>query len=162
MAEIKIKYANSATLGCTVAALANSSTLGRSSDSIDNSSLLFDDILINLGLQVSGTTLGGDKAIYVYLAGSEDGSIFDGSSLESAGADASVNIPNPTNLKGPFVIAAPGTSATYRAVIAVGQFFGGRLPRKVAFVIRNATGQALNPVESNHTKTYTGITYTVA
>lgn len=161
MADVKMKYAQSTTIDCTLAALANSSTLGRSGVAVDNSGNLYDDALLYIAVKASGTTLGGDKTVYVYLYGSEDGINFDGSTLESPGTDVGVNIPSPTNLKGPIPIAAPGTSATYKTTIPVGQFFGGRLPRQWGFVIRNATGQALNPIESNHTKTYTGITYTV-
>lgn len=161
MATVKIAYSSSGTVTCTLSSLANSSTLGRSSTFIDNGTNLYDDAIVYIAVMTSGTALGGDKAVYVYLYGSEDGTNFSGSSSESPGTDTSANINSPTNLLGPMTITAQGTGQTFRQVFTVGQFFGGRVPRKWGFVVRNATGQELNPNESNHTKTYTGVTYTV-
>ena len=161
MAIIKPSYAASATITCTLSSLLSSSTIGRSSTFIDNTGNLFDDVLLNLSLKTSGTALGADKACYVYIFGSEDGSNFEGSSSEAVGTDVAVNINRPTNLKGPVAITTQGTSQSYLRVIPIAQFFSGRMPRKWGFVIRNATLQELDPTESNHIKTYTGIQYTV-
>ena len=65
-------------------------------------------------------------------------------------------------MRGPVVVACATTSTTYKVVFTVAQFFGGTLPRKWGFVLRNYTGQALDSTEGNHQKTYSGITYTVA
>lgn len=161
MADVKISYSSSGTISCTLASLANSSSAGRGSASIDNTGNLFDDAMLFIAVKTSGTTLGGDKACYVYIYGSEDGTNYQGSSLEAPGSDSAVQITSPTNLKGPITISCPGTSATYRSVSSISQFFGGRMPRKWGFVVRNATGQELDPNESEHTKTYTGVIYTV-
>lgn len=162
MAITKITYANSTTIDCTLASLANSSTLGRGSIVVDNSGNNYDDALLQIAIKASGTTLGGDKVVYVFLYGSEDGSNYNAASSEAVGADVSININQPSNLKGPIVISAQGTNQTFGGVYAVASFFGGTLPRKWGFVLRNATGQNLDPTESSHRKTYTGITYTVA
>ena len=161
MATVKISYAAAATVSCSIASLASSSTLSRGSFVIDNTTNLYDDALLAVSVKVSGTAMGQDKAVYVYLWGSEDGTLNEGSSLENVGSDALVAVENPTSLKGPLVISCPGTMRTYRAVTSVAQFWGGRIPRKWGFVIRNSTNQILSAVESEHTKSYTGITYTV-
>ena len=161
MATVKISYATSGTITCTLAALASSTTVGRSSTSIDNTTNLFDDVILYLAILSSGTAPTMDKAVYVYVYGSEDGTNFSGSSAETIGNDVPVTFANPTNLKGPVTISCPGTSQTYSTAFSVGQFFGGRLPRKWGFVTRNFTGNTIDPNETSHIKSYTGITYTV-
>lgn len=160
MADVKIKYATSGTITCTLAALASSSTIGRGSTSIDNGTNLYDDVLLNLAIKVSGTGLGAAQAVEMYVYGSEDGTTFSGDSKENVGTDAAVTVSNPTNLLGPVVCSGTGGS-TLRVVSPVAQFFGGRMPRKWGFVVVNRTNLALSPYETDHTKTYTGITYTV-
>ncbi len=161
MANVKISYSASGTITCTLAALASSSTIGQSSTSIDNGTNLYDDVLLNLGIKVSGTALGADKAVFVYVYGSEDGTNYSGASSEAIGSDTAVNINSPSNLRGPVNISTPGTSQTYFQVIPIAQFFGGRMPRKWGYVVLNGTKQNFDPTETNHTKTYTGVTYTV-
>lgn len=160
MSTVKINYAASATILCTLAALASSSTVGRGATIIDNGTNLYDDVILYLGIKNSGTTLGASQAIYVYIFGSEDGVANTGDSKEAVGSDAAVTISNPTNLLGPIVATATG-GGTSKFMANIAQFFGGRVPRKWGFVVLNGTKQNLDPTESNHQKTYTGITYTV-
>lgn len=160
MATVKINYATSGTITFTLGELASSTTIGRSSTSIDNGTNLYDDVLVYIAVKTSGTTLGMDKSVYVYVYGSEDGTNFD-SGAEAVGSDIGITFSNPTILKGPVVLAAPGTSQTYKKVFSISPFFGGRMPRKWGLVAKNFTGQSLDPTETNFTKTYTGITYTV-
>lgn len=117
--------------------------------------------MLTIAVKTSASALANDKACYVYIYGSEDGTVYNGSSAEAEGTDAAVTLDSPSNLKGPFVINCPASSTTYRLVIgSVAAVFGGVLPRKWGFVLQNFTGQALDSTEGNHQKTYTGITYT--
>lgn len=161
MATVNISYSSSATITCSVASLASSTTIGRSSTSIDNGTNLYNDVLVQVGIKTSGTSPGMDKACYIYVFGSEDGTNFDGSSVETIGTDVPITFMNPTNLKGPITMACNGTSQTVRTSFPIAQFFAGRMPRKWGVVVRNFTGFPIDPNETSHTKTYTGIKYTV-
>lgn len=161
MATVKISYAASQTLNCTIAALSSSSTAARGSAVIDNTTNLYDDAILYVAVKTSGTAIGQDKSVYVYLYGSENGTNYEGSGSENVGSDAAVFVENPTDLRGPIVIACPGTTRQYGVASSVAQFWGGRMPRKWGFVVRNSTNNPLDPTESNHIKSFTGITYTV-
>lgn len=162
MAVTKITYGTSTAITCTLASLASSATAGRGSAVVDNTSNLYDDVLLYIAVKTSSSALANDKACYIYLYGSEDGTNYSGSSAEAEGTDAAVTVDSPSNLILAGVIACPAISVTYRKVISVAPAFGGVMPRKWGFVLRNYTGQALDSTEGNHTKSYTGITYTTA
>lgn len=157
----KPSYGTSTAVTCTLASLASSATAGRRSNVIDNTSDLFLDAMLTIAVKTSSSALANDKACYIYLFGSEDGTVYDGSSAESNGSgDGAITIDDPTNMVGPFVLACPASSTTYRKVIkSVAAAFGGVLPRKWGFVVRNYTGQNLDSTEGNHQKTYTGLAY---
>lgn len=162
MTTDKLAYGSSTAITCTLASLASSSSAGRGSAAVDNSSNLFDDALVTVSIKTSASALANDKACYIYVYGSEDGTLYSGSSAEAEGSDAAVTLDSPTNLKGPIVLACPASATTYRQVFSVAQFFGGVLPKKWGLVVQNYTGQALDATEGNHQKTYTGITWTNA
>jgi len=155
----KIVYGTSTAITCTLASLASSATAGRGAAAVDNTTNKYDDAMLTVAVKTSASALANDKACYVYLYGSEDGTIYNGSSAEAEGTDAAVTVDSPTNLKGPYVIACPASSVTYRTVIPIAAAFGGVMPRKWGFVLRNYTGQALSATEGDHTKSYTGIHY---
>jgi hypothetical protein len=161
MAVQKITYGTSTAITCTLASLASSSSAGRSCAAIDNGTDLFDDALLTIGVRTSASALANDKACYVWIFGSEDGTNYGASSSEAVGTNVAVTLSAPSNMRGPFVISCPAISTTYRVVIPVASFFGGDMPRKWGFVLQNFTGQALDSTEGNHQKTYTGITYTI-
>jgi hypothetical protein len=162
MTTNKIAYGTSTAITCTFASLASSATAGQSCASVDNGTNLYDDAMLTIGVKTSASALGNDKACYIYLYGSEDGTTFSSTS-EVVGTNAAVTFDNPTNLKGPYVLSCPASSQTYRLVIgSVASAFGGIMPRKWGFVIQNFTGQVLDATEGNHQKTYTGIAYTDA
>lgn len=162
MAVTKITYGTSTAITCTLASLASSATAARGCTAVDNSSNLFDDVLLTIAVKTSASALANDKACYVYIFGSEDGTVYNASTAEGVGTDGAVTIDSPTNLRGPFVIACPAVSVTYRTVISIAACFGGVMPREWGFVLNNYSGQALDATEGNHQKTYTGITYTTA
>lgn len=155
-----IQYATSTAITCTLASLASSSTAGRGCAAVDNTTNKYDDAMLTVAVKTSASALANDKACYGYLYGSEDGTVYSGSSAEAQGTDAAMTLDSPTNMKGPYVLACPASSTTYRLVIgSVAAAFGGVLPRKWGFMWQNYTGQALDSTEGNHQKTYTGITY---
>jgi hypothetical protein len=158
----KISYASNATITCTLASLVTTSAgSARGSASVDNSANLYVDAILTIAVKLGSTGLGADKACYVYLYGAGQDGIYSGSSAEVEGTDAAVTIDSPTNLKGPFVIACPAVSTTYRLIVgSVASVFGGILPYKWGFVLQNSTGTTLDATEGNHTKDYTGIYYT--
>jgi hypothetical protein len=163
MTTQKIAYPASTPITCTLASLASSSGAGRSCVAVDNTSNLYVDAMLTLAVKTSASALANDLSCYVYLFGSEDGTVYNGSSAEAPGTDVAVTFDSPTNLKGPFALACPASSVTYRLVIgSIAQVFGNVMPRKWGFVLQNFTGQALDSTEGNHQKTYTGITYTSA
>lgn len=162
MASVKIAYGTSTAIVITLASLASSATAGRTCTAVDNSSNLFDDALVTLAFKTSSSALANDKTVYVYVYGSEDGTVFNASSAEGVGTDGASTPDSPTNMKGPIAVSCPAVSTTYRTVFSVAGFFAGRMPKKWGFVVRNFTGQALDSTGGNHQATYTGITYTVA
>lgn len=166
MSTIKIVYAASASITCSLASLANGSS--QSSASVDNSSNLYDDALLQIAVKTSSSALGNRKQCWVYLYSSEDGTNFNvtsgsgGGNEMAAGAvgtDANVTLSPYNRLKGPYVIHCPASSTTYRIVIPIAQSFNRRMPRKWGFILSNFTNQALDSTGGNHIKSYTGIYY---
>jgi hypothetical protein len=159
----KIAYGTSTALTCTLASLASSLTVGRSSLAVDNSTNLYVDAMLTVAVRTAAGALANDKACYVFLYGSEDGTTYSGSTAEAQGTDVAVTLDNPTNMKGPYTISCIASSQTYRLVVpSVASAFGGILPRKWGFVLFNFTGQALDATEANHQKTYSGVNFTDA
>lgn len=155
MADIKTAYGSSTGITCTMASLASGSA--RQSTSVDNGTNKFVDALVNVSARTNGTTPSGEKAVYVYAYGSEDGTNYSG---EASGSDSAYTMASPTNLILLGRIECPSASTTYKGVFSVASAFGGRLPRKWGLVIQNATGNALDSSEGNHQKTYSGVYYT--
>ena len=154
-----IKYgASTAITPFTIASQPSSATAGRSCPAIDNGTNLFDDVLLTITVKTSASALANDKACYVYVYGSEDGTTYNASSAEGVGTDVGITLDAPTNLKGPLVISCPASSVTYRGEWSIAQLFGGVLPRKWGVVLQNYTGQALDA--SVGSASYTGITFT--
>ena len=160
MSDIKQAFGSSTSFNLTLASLASSATVGRESDVIDNTSLLYLDVMVNLTIKLGSTTPANDKTVYIYVAGSEDGTHF---TDNAAGAgDAGLTIRTPSNLKLIGTIQMPTASTTYvSGPMSVAQAFGV-MPRKFCIVVVNFTGSALDSTEGNHSKTWTGVYGTVA
>jgi len=162
MAVTKITYGTSTAITCTLASLASSATAGRCSTAVDNTSNLYDDAIVTLSVTSGAGTMANDKAVYVYVYGSEDGTNYDIEESNTLGSDAAYTINSPTNHKLAAVLNILTEAKVYTAVFSVAQVYGGVMPRKWGLIIVNFSGQALNGTEGNHIKTYTGITYTTA
>lgn len=161
MSSIKVAYGSSSTITCTLASLASSATAGRESTAIDNTTNLYVDALVYVKAKLQTGTPANDKAIYVYAYGSEDGTNY---TDNVTGSDAAITTRSPTNLRLIGVIACPDSGAlSYKShPMSVAAAFGGVMPRAWGIVVRNYTGVTLDSTEGNHTKTYTGVYYTVA
>src|SRR5258708_68142 len=105
MATVKTAYGTSTAITCTLASLASSSGAGRGSTAIDNSVNLYDDALVTVSVKTSSSVLANDKAVYIYVYGSEDGIVYSGSSAEAEGTNIAVTLDSPTNLRGPAVLS---------------------------------------------------------
>jgi len=116
------------------------------------------DALVTVTLTTGAGTQANDKAVYVYLYASEDGTNYDQEEGNSPASDATYTINSPTIYKGPVVIPVATASKAYNKVFSVGSIFGGVMPRKWGIIVVNFTGQTL----AAGAATYTGITYTNA
>lgn len=153
----KIAYATSTAI--TITAPASSSTAGQCCAAVDNITNLYDDAMVNVVVVFPNSATANDKAYYIYVYGSEDGTNYNISTNEMAspGTNAAITFDVPTNLKGPVVMETITQNKTYTQIIgSIAAFFGGVMPRKWGVAIQNYSGQTATTL----TVTYTGITYT--
>jgi hypothetical protein len=146
-------YSTSTTLTITLASLGNGSA--RESNSIDNSSTLYKDIQFQLTTKVG--TVSGAPQVVVWIAGSENGTVWPETGL--TGADAAASLSSPTLLGAPaIVIPTPVSTTSYKSqVFSAARMYGGALPRKLNVVVRNDSGAALSATGGDHSLTWTGI-----
>jgi hypothetical protein len=152
-----ILYSTSVSFTMTLAALA--ADAARESDSIDNSTAKFDDYMIGLDIAANAAgTLADQQAVYIYLAGSIEGTTF---TEPATGADSAIVVATNTNLTLAKILNAHAAGTTYSINIpSVSSCFGGVIPKKFSVIIDNQTNAALNGTEANHAKWWTGVTYT--
>lgn len=160
MTTANIAFGTSTAITCTLTSLASSATAGRQSTVIDNTSALAIDALVTVGVATNASTPAADKACYVYVSGSEDGTNYDMDDAAPGASDAAYTINAATNLKGPIIISCPTASKTYRKTFSVAAMFGGVMPRKWLIVVCNVTNNNLSTTAIGCS--YTNITYTNA
>jgi hypothetical protein len=159
MASIKQAFGGIQPISITLASLASAASAGRESVAIDNSANLYLDALVQVKVTLIAGTIGGDQAVYVYVAGSSDGTIWPDA---VTGLDAIITINNPTQLRLGTVIYTPTQSLAYiSSPFSVASLFGGVMPMKWSIVVRNFSGIALSGTEGNMTKQYNGVYQTV-
>lgn len=159
MADIKQAWSTSAALTITLTTLAHSTSAGRESTAVDNSTNKYIDAMLTVSVKITTGTSAADKAVYVYVYGSEDGTNYD---TNATGSDAAITLESPTNLRLLDVISVNTTAgnATWKKVIgSVASAFGGQLPRKWGIVILNTTSLAFTATSANHSVTYSGMYY---
>lgn len=161
MSAIKEAFGTSTAITITLTSLASSATAGRESLAVDNTGALNLDALVQVKIKLAAGSPANDKQVYVFAAGSEDGTQY---TDNATGADAAITMRDPTNLRPIGVIPTPDSGGlTYiGSPMSVAAAFGGVLPRKWSIVIRNFTGLALTGTPADHAVTYTGVTATVA
>ena len=157
-ADVKQAFGSSTGQTQTLASLAQAAA--REGTSVDNATNLFLDVFDYHACALQTGTPASDKAIYIYVYGSEDGTNY---TDNATGTDAAVTLRSPTNLKLINVIATPDAGAlTYKSHPAsVAAAFGGVMPRKWGSVVENKTNLTLSATEGSHTKTYSGVFTTV-
>lgn len=145
--DITQKWGTSGNFGITAANLASSSTTGRESNSVDVTALgPVLDILVQAKIKLQTGTIANDKCVYLYLAGSEDGTKWPD---PITGNDANCNSSNDLTLAR--TIDTPNNNTTYMSnPFSVAACFGGVLPRKISILIRNYSNCTLtnNSVEN--------------
>jgi hypothetical protein len=131
----------------------------------DNSADLFEDVIISFQASLANGSVAADKLINIWLAGSEDGTHWNGETGTGAkdnyaGSDAAVTLDSPTNLLGPFQIGTPQNVSSgapvYGGVIpSFCRYWGTRfvMPRKWGIVVENRTGLAF----AGFSASFTGI-----
>lgn len=159
MADLKQAFGASTMITCSLASKATGTS--RESTAVDNSSNLFLDVIVNVTVKLQTGTPSGDKAVYVYVYGSEDGTNY---TDNATGSDANITLRLPTNLRPLGVITTPDAGGlTYKSgPMSVAAAFGGAIPRKWGIVVRNESGVTLSATEGDHAKTYTGVYYNTA
>ena len=148
-------YGTATAITCTLASLAASSTVGRSTLAIDNTTNKYLDAIVRAEFTTGASALGGNKGVYIYVYGSEDGTNFEQEESLQPGTDASYTINNPTVFRRAAIIPVATSSKLYGKVFSVAKFFGGVLPRKWGLIICNDTGTAF--AASGNTLEYTGV-----
>jgi hypothetical protein len=156
MADLKQAFGSSTAITCSLASKTSGSS--RESTAIDNTSNLFLDVLVYLAVKLQTGTPAGDKAVYVYVYGSEDGTNY---TDNATGSDANITLRQPTNLRPLGVISTPDSGGlTYKSgPMSLAAAFGGVIPRKWGIVVLNSTGVTLSATEGDHAKSYTGVYY---
>ena len=152
-------YGTSTAITCTLASLAASSTVGRSSVAIDNTTNLFIDALVTLAIKTGAGAIGGNKGIWVYVFGSEDGTNYEQEESNVPGTDISYTINTPTVFRLAAIIPVANSAKVYERVFSIARLFGGVMPRKWGLIVCNDTGTALDTTEGNHIKQYSGIQF---
>lgn len=139
---VKLAFAGDAVLTTTnLQTLASSSTAGWASAAIDNSTNLYLDALVRVHAALASGSPGSDKAVYVYVYGSEDGSNY---TDNAPGTEGTLTFRSPTNMKLIGTIWTPDSGAlTYKGgPFSVASAFGGILPVKWGIGVINFTGLA--------------------
>lgn len=157
MADIKKAYGTSTAITITLTSLAHSENAGRESTAVDNGTNKFIDALVQVKVKLAAGTPSGDRAVYVYAYGSEDGTTY---TDNATGSDADITLTDPRNMKVIGVIYCPAAGAlTYESQpMSVAKAFDWSLPRKWGIVVRNHTNVALDTTGSS--ASYSGDYYT--
>jgi len=158
MANIKVAYGTEAQgITITLASLSSSATAGREAAAIDNTANLWLDALVMLKVALQSGTPGNDKAVYVYVSGTNDAA----APLwpdAITGTDAAITFNSPINLRILGIINAPSSAGTFSGgPWSVAAAFGGSMPEKWSIAVRNYTGIPFSATEGNHVKVYQGV-----
>lgn len=150
-----LQYQTANQVVCGQASLANGSA--RESAVVDNSGNLFLDRTVTVTFTIaSGTPTSTGGYVNIYVAGSNDGTIFpriqltSGAPVATGAGDASVGalgVPPNLRLIGTFGLGTPSSAGerTFRTEpLSVASAFGGNLPAKFSIIIENQTGVAFS------------------
>lgn len=147
----------SSSVGITITLASMVSGAAQESTVVDNSADPYIDCLVQLKVKLVTGTPGGEKAVYVFVYGSEDGADL---TDNVTGVDAVISLRQPTNLRLLGVIHTPDSGGlTYAShPMSLLSAFGGLvIPRKWGIVVWNLSGLTFDGTEGNFRKGYTGV-----
>lgn len=149
-------YSTLTNTAITLASLAYNAA--RESKFVDNTTTRFDEVYVSVWYMLTNKGIGGDKCVYVYLAGANSQGGYD---YPATGTDAALTMSSGSSysLKGPLAIPAVQTSVTIDMTFPISQFFGGIVPNYWNIVVYNAASSTFDPTEGNHGNSYCGIYY---
>lgn len=160
-ADIKIKYAASATITCTVDSLATSASLvaGREATAIDNgTSFLYDDVLVGVSITTGNIATAGLIEVWVVPALNDTPTwpdVFDGT--DSAETVTSRNILFGAGALGKVFSCDVANGRVYSGTFTVAELFGGVMPQDWTLFVVHNTG--VNFAASGNSLSYQGIHY---
>lgn len=159
MADTKIEFATSTAITITLNSLASAVGSARESLYVDNGTNKYLDALVYVACELVTGTPASDKVSNVYAYGSEDGTNY---TDNATGADTTLTMRSPTNLRLIGVIAMPDSGGLqYKGgPFGIAHAFGGNLPRRWGIVVENRTSLAFE--SSGCSASFTGIYETVA
>jgi hypothetical protein len=164
MADQKIAYASSASVGITLASLASdtNSLAGRESDVISNASNLYVDYLLSGVITTASSGLSNGKSILVYVYAQQTDSPTYPAGI--TGSDAALTVTSDEVRDAGLLLAAcmstnnTGSTAYSFSSVSVASCFGGSIPQRWGCWVTHDTGAAL----ASGTLTYQGIYGTVS
>jgi hypothetical protein len=145
---------------CTLNSLGNSTTAARQATVIDNSSNLYLDALLLISVTTGPSGLASPFAVYVYVSGSPDGTLFEQDDNTLGASDAAYTLNNPSNMHLAMQLYCPTAGKVYNRICEVAPLFGGVMPYKWCPVVLNNTGASLS--SSGNSIEYTPIYFTNA
>jgi hypothetical protein len=155
MTSLRAEYGTSS--GITISLASITSGGAQQSSTVDNTGNMFVDVLVQLSIKLQTGTPSGEKIIYVYVFGSEDGTRL---TDNATGTDGTITLREPTNLRLLGVIHTPdagGLTYVSHPMSLLAAFGGLTIPRKWGIIVQNNTGVTFSGTEGDHQKTYTGI-----
>lgn len=161
MATLKQAWGTVRDFTLTLASLASSATAGREATAVTTNTDDCIDYICQVGVKLQTGTPANDKAVYVYVYGSVDGTNY---TDNATGSDAAITLRDPTNLRLACVIPCPDSGGlTYESSpFSIAALFGGILPAKWSIVVRNYTGVTLSATGGDHFAKYQAVYMTSA
>ena len=146
-------YPSAVAITITLASLASGSSY--QSAAVDNTTDLYIDAMVYVKVKLQTGTPSGDKMVYLYVAGSEDGTNYP---YPATGSNGSITMIFPPNVRSLGNIYCPdsGGLSFPSSPFSVAAAFQGLMPRKWSLIVQNATGVTFSATEGDHTKEYTG------
>lgn len=154
----KNSLASSASISIDLASVADGTI--KESDPLDFGTSGPFEVEVTIDVKLQTGSPAGDKCIYYFACGSEDGTNY-GDPSNNTGAKGTVStLRSPTNARPLGVMNTPDSGAlTYRCnPMSLRRAFGGSIPRKVTILVQNKTGITFDATEGNHRKSYTAYT----
>jgi hypothetical protein len=154
--DLTQKWAASQALTITLASLTSSATDGQESAAVDLSAATVLDVIVQAKIKSGASAPANDKAVYLYVAGSEDGTKFPNPATGANGAVSNI-VDSAGNCWVRYAQTIPlpaSTTQYYGSPFSLAGLFGGVLPRKFSVLVRNYSGSALDSTAGNLAITY--------